>query len=119
MTGSVSRMASEMMPEEIDYSEIQGREALFGEQATKREYVKVPVQGFGSFNIKVLYEDERFRFEQDVYGEDGVGPEGFRKKLIALTVCDEQGNLLVGEDEEDKLGHINGRLARGSILCSL
>lgn len=104
-------MASSSPETEIDYDTIQGRDALFGEAATEREFVKVAVKGFGSFNIKVLFEDERFRFEQEIYGEDGEGPEAFRKKLIAKTVCDEQGNLLVGEDEESRLGQINGRLA--------
>jgi hypothetical protein len=79
-----------------------------------QEEVHVPEWGEDAYVIvKSLSGRERDRFEASIMNFDGRNAkpvyENMRAKLVAMTVVDEQGNLLFSEKDVDKIGQKSGR----------
>lgn len=74
----------------------------------KTQSVEVPEWG-GSVNIRTMTGSDRDAFEQTLVKVDGNGNRktdltNMRAKLVAMTVVDDNGNRLFGEDDIAVLG---------------
>lgn len=74
----------------------------------KRQEVDIPEWG-GSVFIAVLSGTARDRFETSIVGKNGgVNMANIRAKLAAVTVVDENGDLLFDQKDLIKLGRKSG-----------
>jgi hypothetical protein len=64
------------------------------------EAVEVSEWG-GSVNVRVMTGTERGRFEE---ANRTAPKESIRARLAAVTICDEEGNLLFSDDDVHALG---------------
>lgn len=85
------------------------KEALLG--ATKRRYRTVPIEGVGEFRIRSLTERERSNYEASLLSKSGGVVRDkmltSRRRLIALTLVDESGNLLLSEEDVERLEDVD------------
>lgn len=83
------------------------KEQILAANDTTFETVEVPEWG-GSVKVKSMTGIERDKFEESVFEQKGkdtkMNLKNFRAKLCALTMVDEAGNRLFGEDEIPALG---------------
>ena len=85
------------------------KEQILEAQDIQREEVEVPEWG-GTVYVKALTADERDKLESAMveWGRDGkprsMKIEGFRLRLAAMSICDEDGGRLFGDNEVTKLG---------------
>ena len=72
----------------------------------KRRYQEFEIPDFGKIRIRSLTERERSNFEADTLGSKGEFRKSkmvqARRKLIALTVVDASGDLLLNESGDVK-----------------
>ena len=72
----------------------------------KRRYQEFEVPDFGKVRIRSLTERERSNFEADIQGSKGEYRRSkmiqARRRLIALTVVDGEGNLLLNQANDVK-----------------
>lgn len=76
------------------------RDAIKDAQDWKLEKVEVPEWG-GDVYLKTLSGTERDMFE-DGYAEQKM--RNFRARFLALSLCDDKGERLYGDNEADELG---------------
>jgi hypothetical protein len=76
------------------------RKSILAADDVRKEKVAVPEWG-GDVFLRVLTGTDRDRFE-DSYAEQKM--KSFRIRFLILTLCDEAGKRLFGDDEGDILG---------------
>lgn len=95
----------------------------------KRRYMEIEIPNFGKVRIRSLTERERSNFEADIQGNKGEYKRAkivqARRRLIALTVVDDSGNLLLNQPDdvktlEEQDGAITDAIfAQAMIHCGL
>jgi len=80
------------------------RDQILAADDLPRELVKVPEWG-GEVYVRTMTGIERDRWEiQVVASNKKSSPENIRAMMAALTVCDENNNLLFTQDDVEALG---------------
>jgi len=83
------------------------RDAILDKKDLPRELVNVPEWG-GDVYVRALGGEERDKFEMSIIEVKGnsqkVNMENMRAKLCALTICDEDGNLIFSDADVRELG---------------
>jgi len=83
------------------------KEQILAADDLKREVVDVPAWG-GELMVRALTGKDRDEFEQSLFDAGKTPRERMRNvraRLVAITVVDEQGNLLFSEADVEKLGN--------------
>lgn len=69
----------------------------------KKKLVKVPEWG-GEVYVRVMSGTDRDKFESNAIQNGRLNPENIRAKLAALTICDENGDLIFSDADVEELG---------------
>ena len=81
-----------------------GRDEILGAKDLKTKDVKVPEWG-GTVRVKTMTGPERGKFEEKAFVDGKTDFSTFRQRLIAMTVCDEDGKLIFTEADIAALGN--------------
>lgn len=83
------------------------KEAILGADDLPRELVNVPEWG-GPVLVRTMSGTDRDAFEASLLDKEGR-MHNVRARLVALTVCDAQGERLFGDSDLDALGRKSAR----------
>lgn len=84
-------------------------------QPAERRYTEIEIEDFGRIRLQSLSEREQADYDMSILDSKGRwsrrAASNARRRLIALTVVDADGNRVFHDSEIDALGELDGQIA--------